>query len=261
MQTSKKSEKSRGIVGFAYNTKEIDYVSIANQTLGLASRVLGLPYTLITDESIQSSFDNQRYSIDTKEFIQWRNAGRFHAYKLSPYDETLVIDVDYVIQTKDLLKIFDTSWDYMLMRDNLMVSGELFDPTMGPESLPYVWATVFAFRKTNRSKMFFELIERIQDNYSYYQALFNIRERNYRNDYAFAIADIILNGYTVGRSSIPGKMITVDTAINSITKQGGFLTIKDENHSYLVPPVDLHIMSKAYLQSKNFKKLIQDVAP
>ena len=94
MQTSKKSEKSRGIVGFAYNTKEIDYVSIANQTLGLASRVLGLPYTLITDESIQSSFDNQRYSIDTKEFIQWRNAGRFHAYKLSPYDETLVIDVE-----------------------------------------------------------------------------------------------------------------------------------------------------------------------
>jgi hypothetical protein len=260
MQNSEKLEKSRGILGFAFNTNEIDYVGIANQTLGLASRILGLPYTLITDETLQGSFSNQRYSIDSNQFVQWRNAGRFHAYKLSPYDETLVLDVDYVIQTRDLLKIFYTPWDYLLMRHNSMISMEFCDESMGSESLPFIWATVFAFRKTQKAKMFFELIERIQDNYSYYRALFNIKERNYRNDYAFAIADIILNGYRVGTNSIPGRMLTADTLIKSITKNNDLLVIKDDHQSYVIPISDLHIMSKKYLQSDNFKEFIQNVS-
>jgi hypothetical protein len=107
--------------------------------------------------------------------------------------------------------------------------------------------------------MFFDLVFRIQNNYGYYHSLFNIRERNYRNDYAFAIADYILNGYTVRTNSIPGSMLTVDQTVESITAQDDRLIIKDKSRSYVIPKTNIHVMSKAYLQSDNFKNLVESL--
>jgi hypothetical protein len=258
MQNLNVPEKSRGIVGFAFNTEQIDYVSIANKTMALASHVLRLPYTLITEIN-QVEFDNERYSEDYGTFIKWRNVGRFCAYDLSPYDETLVIDIDYIVQDRELLKVFDTDFDYRLLRTSHALTQE-YPNSMGPNSLPFVWATVFAFRKTDRAAQYFKLVKRVQDNYGYYRALFNLRERNYRNDYAFAIADIIFNGYAIGTDTIPGSMLTIDQPITSITVQGNTYVIRDENRAYIVPKTNLHIMSKKYLQSDNFAEFINNVA-
>ncbi len=109
MQNLKKSEKSRGILAFAYNIDTIDYVSIAQLTLELASKKLNLPYTLITDKEFKNDINNTRYDIDSNTFVKWRNVGRHNAYYLSPYDETLVIDVDYLVIDNSLNKIFETS--------------------------------------------------------------------------------------------------------------------------------------------------------
>jgi len=251
-------EKSKGIIGFAFNTEQIDYISIANKTLALASRVLNLPYTLITELN-QPEYDNERYSEDYGKFIKWRNVGRFSAYNLSPYTETLVIDIDYVVQDRELLKVFDTNFDYRLLRKSHALTQE-YPNSMGPNSLPFVWATVFAFKKTERAAQYFKLVERVHNNYGYYRDLFNLRERNYRNDYAFAIADIIFNGYAIGTDTIPGSMLTIDQPITSITRQGNTYIIRDENSAYIVPQTNLHIMSKKYLQSDNFAEFINNVA-
>jgi hypothetical protein len=130
---------------------------------------------------------------------------------------------------------------------------------MGPNSLPFIWGTVFAFRKTARAKLFFDLVGRVQNNYSYYRLLFNMQERNFRNDYAFAIADILLNGYSVATTTIPGTMITVDQVIDSIKIKDNQLVIKDNNRAYVVPRTNLHIMSKVYLQSTNFAQLVEQL--
>jgi hypothetical protein len=127
---------------------------------------------------------------------------------------------------------------------------------MGANSLPYVWATVFAFRKTKKSKMFFDLIGRIQRNYAYYCALFNVEQRNFRNDYAFAMADIIINGYSILNHSMPDNMLAVNQPITSIELTDNKFFIKDKEKSYVTPVMNLHIMSKAYLQSDNFKSLV-----
>lgn len=254
-KNSKKLEKSRGLLAFAVNSDTTDYVSIATQTLTVASKVLGLPYTLITNTKADV---NQRYDIDRGEFVQWNNFGRYSAYDLTPYDETLVIDADYLVLDDNLNKIFNTPWDYLLQRNSYALTQE-WPNTMGPNSIPFVWATVFAFRKTPRANLFFDLIRRIQNNYGYYHSLFNVRERNYRNDYAFAMADYILNGYTIGTQTIPGNMLTVDQTIQSITAQGSQLIIKDTNRSYVIPRTNIHIMSKAYLQSDNFNSLIKSL--
>jgi hypothetical protein len=253
MKHLKRSEKSRGLVAFANNTADVDYKKIAQQTLSVASHVLKLPYTIISNDD--SAFTNTRYDIDTEQFTEWRNSDRYRAYELSPYNETLVIDVDYLILDNNLSTIFDTSWDYLLQRNSQSLVQEM-PATMGPNSLPYVWATVFAFRKTPRARLFFELVGRIQNNYGYYKALFNIQERNFRNDYAFAVADIILNGYTVGTNSVPGTMLNVDQVIKSVVINQDQVVIKDDNQAYVAPRTNLHLMGKAYLQSEQFAQLI-----
>jgi hypothetical protein len=130
---------------------------------------------------------------------------------------------------------------------------------MGDTSLPYVWATVFAFRKTPRAKMYFDLVGRIQRNYAYYCALFNVQERNFRNDYAFAMADIILNGYTIDKKSIPENILAINQSIERINLVDRKIVVKDKNKSYVLPQTNLHIMSKAYLQSENCKNFINQI--
>jgi hypothetical protein len=258
MTISKKSAKSRGIVAFAYNTETTNYEAIAHQTLAVASRQLNLPYTVITERDLACDTDNKRYDRDSEQFVAWRNQGRHHAYSMTPYDETLVIDVDYLVLDQTLLDIFKTEWDYVLQRHSHALTVE-WPTTMGPHSLPYVWATVFAFRKTPRAQQFFDLVGRVQRNYSYYCALFNVQERNYRNDYAFAIADIILSGYTVNAHSIPGSILAIDQPIQSIKLQDAQLIIRDQYRAYVAPRTNLHIMSKAYLQSANFAQLTEQL--
>jgi hypothetical protein len=256
MNNSKKSVKSRGIIAFANNTPQVDYVKIAEQTLKVASHVLGLPYTIISDTDTHT--DNTRYDIDLGEFIPWRNNNRYQVYEQSPYDETLVIDADYLVLDQNLLNVFSQPWDYLLQRHTTALTQE-FPTVMGPNSLPFIWGTVFAFRKTARAKLFFDLVGRVQNNYGYYRLLFNMQERNYRNDYAFAVADILLNGYSISPTTIPGIMISVDQVIDSIKIKDNQLVIKDNNRAYIVPRTNLHIMSKAYLQSDNFAQLVEQL--
>ena len=78
--------KSRGVVLFAFNTKLVDYVSIAQQSARLIKCTLDLPVTIISD--IGKMTDNYRtgYAHGT----QWYNSDRYRAYEFSPYDETLL---------------------------------------------------------------------------------------------------------------------------------------------------------------------------
>ena len=258
MQNYVQSEKSRGILAFAINSADTDYVSIATRTVGLASRVLGLPSTIITqDHMADMNWHNYRYDVDLGRPVEWKNFGRCLSYDLSPYDETLVIDVDYVVQDSSILKIFDLPWDYLLQRTARSLNDEWVPNMMGSRSLPYVWATVFAFRKTARAKTFFDLVTRIQANYHYYRELFNAESRSYRNDYAFSMADIILNGFRVSNTGIPGYMLNVLQPIQSMTIKNNQVVIKDKNSAYVVPRMNMHVMSKAYLQSDNFKEFVE----
>ena len=259
MQNLKKLEKSRGILAFAYNTETTDYESIAHRTLAVASKILKLPYTLITERDIPCNSNNTRYDVDTNTFVQWRNQGRHLAYELSPYDETLVIDVDYLILDDKLLNIFEQPlWDYLLQRDSHALTTT-WTKNMGANSLPYVWATVFAFRKTRRAELFFKLVGKVQRNYGYYHSLFNMQERNYRNDYSFAVADTVINGSVIGTESIAGSMLAINQPINTISIQNNNIIVKDITTAYVLPRTNLHIMSKAYLQSEDFIRLVEQV--
>ena len=245
--------KSRGVVLFAFNTKLVDYVSIAQQSARLIKYTLDLPVTIISD--IGKMTDNYRtgYAHGT----QWYNSDRYRAYEFSPYDETLLLDSDYLILDDSLLKIVDTINDYTIMTKNqnfqMSMTGD-----MGVTSLNYVWATAVIFKKTTKSKLLFDLVGKIQRNYLYYRKLYNLREHNFRNDYAFAIADNIVNGYT-NSPGIPWTMLTVDAPLKKIEIKNNKLIVREEESAHVIPRQNIHVMDKNYLQSTDYQQFVDTI--
>lgn len=253
MQSSEKSVKSRGVVIFATNTAETDYVGMAEQNARLIKRYMGLPTTIV---SAKDTGINKRFSTDTGTFVEWKNFGRHEAYEASPYDETIILDADYLIFDDSLLRLFSSDFDYLLFDKNRYVNIEQQPSVMGPHSLPYVWATAVLFRKTERTRLFFELVGKIKRNYDYYRLLYNVQEGNYRNDYAFAIAHYILNGNNlVPKSFAPFHILTVTGTISSI-EASNTLAVKTPSKGYVLPYQNLHIISKAWLTSPSLKQLV-----
>ena len=226
MPNSEKSVKSKGVVIFATNTAETDYVGIAEQNARLIQHYMGLPTTIV---SAKDTGTNQRFSTDAGRFVEWKNFGRHEAYEASPYDDTIVVDADYLIFDDSLLRLLCTDFDYLLFNRNRYLNIQPQPAVMGPHSLPYIWATAFAFRKTERARLFFELVGKIKRNYDYYRLLYNIQESNYRNDYAFAMAHYILNGYSLApKSFAPGYILTITGTLHSITPQANNLVVRTQ---------------------------------
>jgi hypothetical protein len=106
--------------------------------------------------------------------------------------------------------------------------------------------------------MLFDLVARIERNYPYYCRLYNIRDTSYRNDYAFTIADNILNGYCQDTENyLPWPMISVANPIDSLTLQDQKLLLKVKDQGYVLPKQSLHILSKAFLLSDACERLIE----
>jgi hypothetical protein len=253
MTNSDASVKSRGVVLFAFNTDTVDYELIAQRASRLITHSLGLPVTIITEQISKQTNVRVGYANGT----QWFNGDRYRAYELSPYDETLLLDSDYLVLDNSLLKLLDTTVDYTIMTDNQNFNQSMTG-NMGEMSLNFVWATAVLFKKTQRSKLLFDLVGRIQNNYRYYSKLYNIRERNFRNDYAFAIADNIINGYVPSRG-IPWTMMTVDNTINRLEVKNNKIIIRELDTAHVIPRQSLHIIDKEYLQSTAYEEFINTI--
>jgi hypothetical protein len=264
-------EKSKGVVLFAFNTGTTDYVTIADRASRLITHNLKLPITLITDVDSTPTFNyDQIVRIDNSvgnnfktdlqgKQTEWRNFGRYLAYELSPYKETILLDTDYLVLDNSLLELFKINFDYQLMHHNYTPTGASYE-MMGETSLPFVWATVVLFRKTERAKLFFNLVGRIQRNYRYYRDLYNVRERNYRNDYAFAIANCIISGYSLNEDrGIPWAMFTIDKKINRIMLTDSQMRIYHADSAVVVPYQNIHIMDKEYLLSRDFEQVVEAI--
>lgn len=260
-------EKSRGVVLFAFNTDAVDYVAIAEQAARLIHHTLQLPVTLITDHGaitehidqtiiVENTLSNHRTGYATGTV--WRNGNRYQAYELSPYDETILIDSDYLQLDSSLITALDTTEDYRLIHNN-RTPKSLIPNNMGLVSLPYVWATAITFKRSQRAESLFSLVGRIQRNYSYYRQLYQIQVSNFRNDYAFAIANNILSGYTTNiDQGIPLTMLTLDNPIKNIEVRNNSLVIREEV-AHIVPRQNIHVMDKDYLQSDLHVKFVDTI--
>ncbi len=250
-------EKSKGVVLFAYNTDNVDYISISKNSAYFIKKFLKLPISLITDQNISNDiFD--KIIIDKNDFkntrednINWRNGNRFRAYELSPYDETILLDSDYIVMDNSLLKLLNTTQDYRIFQHTEFLDIK-HATRMGPMSLEFLWATGIIFKKTLKTKLLFDMVRNIQKNYLYYYDLYQISSNKFRNDFAFTIANNIINGYAIDINCIiPWKLMTIHK-LNSLEIKDNMLIIRFQNKTVVSPLQSLHIMDKEFLLSDTF---------
>ena len=103
---------------FAFNSTKVDYVAIADNASRLITKATGLPVTIVTDHDAVPKFNydrvirsegkvgNVRMDKDYKPY-EWKNLNRYQAYELSPYDETILLDTDYLVLDDTLLKLLE----------------------------------------------------------------------------------------------------------------------------------------------------------
>jgi hypothetical protein len=199
---------SRGVVLFAYNSDTTDYFSMANYTASRINRHLDLPVTVITDEKSvvtdKHCFDKVIFTpVDASNFRKksvWINKGRYRAYDLSPYDETILLDADYMVNSQTLLKTFDLPTDFACHKNTRFVFEKIRPERLSPAGVQSLWATVVMFRRTSRAEQIFSLMKVIQENYQHYSDLYRFLPFMFRNDYALTIALKTVNGHIENKS-------------------------------------------------------------
>lgn len=220
-RTGKQTLNSRGVLIFAFNTEKWNYVAMAEYTARRAKQFLELPTTLITNEescptgTTAQAFDQiitvKADKNNIREHMIWINKGRYQAYDLSPYDETILLDADYVINSNKLLKTFNLSDTFCCHnRTSFLMYPNAPQETLSSYSYDSLWATVVMFKKSERAKQIFDTLKMVQENYSHYAKIHSFVAGVYRNDYALTLALKIVNGHSVESSDyIPWNLVHI----------------------------------------------------
>ena len=215
-----------GALLFAFNNEHTDYVQMAAWNAQNIRRHLAIPVAVVTDVVDHplacSNFDcviqaapaagGQRHFTDYDQTVTWYNAGRVDAYDLSPWDQTLLLDADYVVASNTLSTVLKSSENFLAHQTAVDATGENdFSGlnSFGRFHMPMWWATVVMFRKSTVSKMIFESMKMVRSNWNHYRHLYQTGNSVYRNDHALSIALGIVNGHTLDYPGIPWNLVSV----------------------------------------------------
>ena len=259
-----------GVLLFAFNNK-IDYFAQANWCADRINQFLDLPVTIVTDpksvagRSIShdiiytdaESGGHRLYNIGEDDKAQpWFNAARYRAYELSPYDQTLVLDTDYIVCSDVLRGLFDQSQSLLICRD-------VFDPTnrngfkeyqyISNNSLRHWWATIMYFKRSYETQTFFDYYNLIKKNYKYFADLYQFRSSPFRNDFVVSIAINTMWGHVPDQCpAVPWSMCNVssDVEIEQLDHGGFELQYLNQNkpQRVVLDGIDFHFMNKKSLE-------------
>jgi hypothetical protein len=264
---------TRGVLLFAQNNQDIDYVAIANLAAIKVKEHLGVSVSVVTNDPVADHYvfdqvipvyDNTlsaKYFYDgtTSKKLHWKNSSRVQCFNLSPYDETLVIDVDYILNSSTLNYCWNQPRDFLIYQKSFDLApwrDAAEFKYVSDFSIPFYWATVFFFRKTVVTESFFTIVDDIKSNWSYYKSLYRIHSTTFRNDLAFSIALHMMNGMAADSFAghMPGKMFYTlgqDLLLDMNSNKMKFLVQRKDDTSSYIPLVttgiDVHVMNKMSL--------------
>ena len=198
-----------GALIFARNNDQIDYKAMAFWSAKNIERHLGIPTHIVTDDSRTDS--GSRHFSDVGS-VAWHNTNRMDAYRLTPWDRTLVLDADYVVASDQLRSVLDSGQDFVAHRWAYDVTGcNNFQGLnyFGGVRMPMWWATVMIFNKCRQAELIFDAMAMIRDNWTHYRNIYKNNTPTYRNDHALSIALLIVNGHTLDHSDIPWRLATL----------------------------------------------------
>tara|TARA_B110000090_G_C13343162_1_gene431902 strand:+ start:138 stop:998 length:861 start_codon:yes stop_codon:yes gene_type:complete len=270
---------TKGVLLFAFNNVEIDYIKQAIFCAKKIKEHLKLPVALVTDNIsyLETAYPFYKKYIDVvllvpkekttqlKNFsdgayslkkLEWKNQSRPDCYEISPFDETIVLDVDYITCNDNLLNCFKIDEEFLIYKNPIDVANTVrninsFD-RISDRSIDMWWATGFYFKKSPFMKMYFDLVKHIKENWTYYRLIYQIPNTNYRNDFSFSIAIHILRGFQESSwpVTMPGTMyMSFDTDILEKLDGNALTIIADykNNASYMavsVKDANVHVMNK-----------------
>ena len=280
---------------FAHNNEKIDYFTIALINTLMIRKNLGVGVTLITDNSTVSAakikhpvemlqiFDNiiladqieirnRRVYRDTAartESMNFLNSNRWSAYDYSPYEETLVIDADYLIMSNQLNHCWGSVHDIMISSNiqEVCAQRENSQALISDFSIRMYWATVIYFRKSFEARRLFDIVKDVANNYNYYKLLYSFPNAMFRNDWAFSIAVHKLgdfqNDNQIARLPVVNMLKSFDrddiacvNGVNDITLLVQNTNSADHFNLARVVENDVHIMNK-YSILRHEKELIK----
>jgi len=278
---------TKGALIFAHNNKEIDYLKIACVNALMIQKNLGVGVTLITDEgtigwareSLGNKFldkcfehiiiEDRDYVFQNKnirlyrdtvyntEYLPFYNCNHWMAYDLSPYDETLFIDADYLIMSDALNNCWGSHHDFMINSNiqEVMFSRKNTYGNIDDFGIKLYWATCIYFKKSELAQHAFQLVKHVYENYKFYRQLYLIPRGLFRNDYAFSIAVHMLNGFVdnglISELPINAVYKSFDNddiySINGLNDVTLLLEKPETSGEYIATRfkgLDLHIMNK-----------------
>jgi len=269
---------TNGILFYAYNNEKINYAEIANiNAMLIKKHMKNNNVSVITDEETARDLDNILYDeiiiqpvvqsnrrkfiyTDYNETVTWKNTTRDTAYDLSPYDTTLLLDVDYLIFDNYLDNIIEYDYvDFSCAYSSYdIIKNKKMTEMVG--KIPMLWATVIVFRKSQQAKQTFDYMEYVRNNYEYFAKLYGFTIRQFRNDYSLTIANKEMRTWTDKPALMLQTLWTfnLNAEIEHFTSHGGWI-YKTQNTRAIHSNMSIHIMNKHAIlkfgeQIKNYAK-------
>ena len=284
----------KGFLLIAFNNNEIDYIKLAISCALSIKRHLEYNHiTLVTESTnwlekilskvdIEKIFDNiiivnppNQKNIRTHYDSPWTkfkapflNNKRSSAYELSPYEETILVDVDYLVMSDSLDLVWGCDDDFLINKDATNLRNEKFhdkEIRLYKDGIPMYWATLIYFKKSDLAKRIFDLTIFIKENYLFYKHLYKFPGKLFRNDYAFSIAIHIISGFIESDiNSFPISTIkTMDQKddIVDVNKDDILFLSHDPekpwiNHLVKLQKTDVHILNKRSLL-RHYEQIIK----
>ena len=268
-----------GALIFANNNTAIDYTKLAVYCSSRVKKFLNIPVSIVTDNpkwlianypdhpfehviEVPVEQAGQKLFYDgalSSRKLEWKNLSRNRAYDLTPYDKTLVLDSDYLVNSSVLKIALDRDENFQIYRNSFDLAGwrntSSFE-RINAYSIPFYWATVFVFKKNFLTQAFFDLVSYIKENWLYFRVLYSIENAIFRNDYAFSIAIHIMNGKISGDFAVelPGTMAYLLDKDILVSADGDIIKFLTEKQNHLgeyiagkIQGIDVHAMNKVSL--------------
>ncbi len=228
----------RGMLMFAHNNGLFDYGKMAYASALSAVHHINESISLVVDEqtweSLLQNYPDAETIFDAPIFIEfedknyrhfdladgsrkkakYHNTTRLRAYELSPYDETLLIDADVLVQDSSLRGVWGSSSAIRMNREiSSMVKDEhpICTVNLSDNGLTAFWATICYFRRCKLAEEFFALSKYVAENYNYYGTLYYFPTNILRVDFVLTITAHIMSGYVHGANSVIEPLPTKDT--------------------------------------------------
>jgi hypothetical protein len=242
---------SNGVCVLAQNNKSTDYV---RQTYALALSILAhnpnTNISLITNDDVANEYKDVFDKIipipwgDSAQRKDWKIDNRWKVYHTTPYRNTMVFDADMLV-----LENVDNHWQEdsteltftgkVSTYRNETVTSNYYRKTFESNNLPNVYSAMYMFRKCEKTKAFFILLELIMKNHNLFYKKYapsNIQKWN-SVDLSAAIALKILDRH---KTAIDTELFNVthmkpyiQNCYATSTKWTDFLTV-DLNDSIMI---------------------------